>query len=132
MAKARLLHRAEADLIVIARYTTAQFATQQAHACRDGLLVTLDALAEHPLMGSDQDHIRANLRRHVGMSACLQVAHHLLPPCRGRRGGPAYFGAGAGPASPVIGCPEGMFSKAEHRDRIGAFEGAIMRFGSVR
>jgi len=65
VAKARLLHRAEADLIVIARYTTAQFATQQAHACRDGLLATLDALAEHPLMGSEQDHVRANLRRHV-------------------------------------------------------------------
>ncbi len=65
MAKARLLHRAEADLIVIARYTTAQFATQQAHAYRDGLLATLDALEEHPLMGSDQDHVRTNLRRHV-------------------------------------------------------------------
>ena len=65
MTKVRLLHRAEADLIVIAEYTTAQFGTQQAHVYRDGLLATLDALAEQPLMGSDQGHIRANLRRHV-------------------------------------------------------------------
>ena len=52
MTKVRLLHRAEADLIVIAGYTTAQFGTQQAHVYRDGLLATLDALAEQPLMGS--------------------------------------------------------------------------------
>jgi plasmid stabilization system protein ParE len=30
-----------------------------------GLLETLDALAEYPLMGSDQGHIRPALRRHV-------------------------------------------------------------------
>ncbi len=65
MTKVRLLLRAEADLIVVARYTTMQFDTQQAHAYRDGLLATLDALAEQPLMGSDQGHIRANLRRHI-------------------------------------------------------------------
>lgn len=65
MARVRLLYRAEADLVAIARYTTAQFGAQQAHAYRDGLLATLDALAEHPLMGSDQGHIRKNLRRHV-------------------------------------------------------------------
>ena len=65
MTKVRLLHRAEADLILIARYTTEQFGAQQAYVYRDGLLATLDALAERPLMGSDQGHIRANLRRHV-------------------------------------------------------------------
>ena len=52
-------------MIVIARYTTAQFGIQQAHVYRDGLLATLDALAEQPLMGSDQGHIRAKLRRHI-------------------------------------------------------------------
>ena len=65
VAEIRLLRRAESDLIAIAEYTVAQFGTMQAHSYRDGLLATLDALAEHPLMGSNQGHIRPGLRRHV-------------------------------------------------------------------
>lgn len=54
--------------MAIARYTILQFGREQAHAYRDGLLETFDALAEHPLMGSDQRHVRPGLGRHVYQS----------------------------------------------------------------
>lgn len=49
----------------IAQCTVSQFGLEQARAYRDGLLATLNALAEHPMMGSDQGHIRPHLLRHV-------------------------------------------------------------------
>jgi toxin ParE1/3/4 len=51
--------------MAIARYTVLQFGREQAKSYGAGLLETLDALAEYPLMGSDQGHIRPALRRHV-------------------------------------------------------------------
>ena len=71
MAEVRLLRRAEDDLVAIARYTVARFGPKQAHIYRDGLLETLDALTEHPMMGSDQGHIRPRLRRHVYKSHAI-------------------------------------------------------------
>ena len=65
MADVRLVRRAEADLAAIAKFTTVQFGAVQARTYRDGLLAMFDALAEHPLMGTDQGHIRPNLRRHI-------------------------------------------------------------------
>ena len=61
----RLLRRAAADLQTIAVYTIDQFGLEQAERYGEGILVTLEAIAEHPLMGSDQSHIRPGLRRHV-------------------------------------------------------------------
>jgi toxin ParE1/3/4 len=54
--------------MTIAQYTLTQFGAEQSRRYRDGLLATLDALADHPLMGSDQGHVRPNLRRHVYQS----------------------------------------------------------------
>jgi toxin ParE1/3/4 len=54
--------------VAIAKFTTAQFGPAQARTYRDGILSTFDALAEHPLMGTDQGHIRPNLCRHVYQS----------------------------------------------------------------
>jgi toxin ParE1/3/4 len=51
--------------MAIARYTVLQFGREQVKSYGAGLLETLDALAEYPLMGSDQGHIRPALRRHV-------------------------------------------------------------------
>lgn len=61
----RLLRRAEADLLAIARFTLSRFGVEQSRRYRDGLLASIDALAQHPLMGTDLGHIRRNLRRHI-------------------------------------------------------------------
>lgn len=65
MANYRLTKRAEKDLGNIAVYTFQNFGLRQAELYRDGLLKTLDTIAEFPLIGSDQGHIKPNVRRFV-------------------------------------------------------------------
>lgn len=65
MANVRLLRSAEADLDAIAEYTVICFGNEQANVYRDGLLQCFEALARNPDIGSDQSHIKPNLRRYV-------------------------------------------------------------------
>ena len=81
MASYRLLRRAAADLRTIAVYTIDQFGLEQAQSYGEGILATLDAIAEHPMMGSDQSRIRPGLRRHVYESHAIYyrvAADHVV------------------------------------------------------
>jgi len=65
MAGYRLTKRAEKDLSNIALYTLQNFGLRQAQVYRDGLFKTMDTIAEFPLIGSDQNRIKPNVRRFV-------------------------------------------------------------------
>lgn len=60
----QLTQHAEKDLQAIARYTLQHFGISQARRYRDQLFKMFDLLAEFPFIGSDQSHIRPNIRRH--------------------------------------------------------------------
>ena len=77
-ADVRLLRRSEADLVAIARFTISRFGVEQSRRDRDGLMASIDALARHPLMGTDLGHIRPNLRRHIwqGHSIYYRATDH--------------------------------------------------------
>lgn len=65
MTKYRLLKKAEKDIANIAAYTIQQFGIKQASIYRDGLFRAFDIISDFPLIGSNQDHIKKNIRRHV-------------------------------------------------------------------
>lgn len=65
MVEYRLTKRAEKDLTKIAIYTLQNFGLRQAQLYRDGLFKTFDTIAEFPLIGSDQGHIKLMVRRFV-------------------------------------------------------------------
>ena len=71
MANYRLLRAAEKDLGEIADYTIAKHGPEQAKVYRDGLLKAFDAIAEHPEIGTDQNHIFPELRRLVHESHAI-------------------------------------------------------------
>jgi len=60
----QLTQHAEQDLLAIARYTLQHFGVSQARRYRDRLLKMFELLAEFPFIGSDQSHIKPNVRRH--------------------------------------------------------------------
>jgi toxin ParE1/3/4 len=61
----RLSKHAEKDLGAIASYTLQNFGITQARLYRDGLFKVFEMLSDFPLIGSDQSHIKQNVRRHV-------------------------------------------------------------------
>jgi len=62
----RLLKKAEDDDIVnIADYSIQTFGLKQARKYRNSLFESFNMIAEYPLVGSDQSHIKLNIRRHV-------------------------------------------------------------------
>jgi len=65
MPSYHLLKKAEKDIENIARYTIQTFGIKQARLYRDGLFKSFDMIAEFPLIGSNQSHIKKNIRRHV-------------------------------------------------------------------
>lgn len=65
MANYRLLKAAENDIANIADYTIQRFGLQQARSYSQGLFESLRIIAEYPFIGSDQAHIKKNIRRHV-------------------------------------------------------------------
>ncbi|MGI9305106.1 MAG: type II toxin-antitoxin system RelE/ParE family toxin [Gammaproteobacteria bacterium] len=71
MAEYWLLCDAEADLDEIADYTIEKFGLEQARVYKDGLKRAFQLLAENPLIGSDQGHIRPNVRRFVHKSHAI-------------------------------------------------------------
>ncbi|MGI9302301.1 MAG: type II toxin-antitoxin system RelE/ParE family toxin [Gammaproteobacteria bacterium] len=71
MAEYWLLDSAEVDLNEIADYTIENFGIEQARVYKDGLTRAFQLLAENPLIGSDQGHIRSNVRRFVHKSHAI-------------------------------------------------------------
>lgn len=65
MPGSRLLKKAENDLATIADYTIQRFGIEQARQYRDGLFKAFEIIAEFPLIGSNQSHIKKNMRCHV-------------------------------------------------------------------
>ena len=65
MPKYRLLKRAEIDLRCIAEYTIQHFGLEQARQYRDGLFRAFEIIADFPLIGSNQNHIKKIIRCHV-------------------------------------------------------------------
>ena len=65
MVNYQLSKRAEKDLGNIAVYSIQSFGIRQARIYRDGLFKTLAMICDFPLIGSDQNHIKKNLRRQV-------------------------------------------------------------------
>ena len=65
MLSYRLSKRAEKDLENIAVYSIQNFGIKQARLYRDGLFKTFDMICEFPMIGSDQNHIKKNVRRQV-------------------------------------------------------------------
>ena len=65
MLSYRLSKRAEKDLENIALYSIQNFGIKQARLYRDGLFKTFDMICEFPMIGSDQNHIKKNVRRQV-------------------------------------------------------------------
>jgi len=63
MVNYQLSKRAEKDLGNIAVYTIQNFGIRQARLYRDGLFKTFDMICEFPMIGSDQNHIKKNVRR---------------------------------------------------------------------
>ena len=55
----------ESDLVSIADYTIDCFGIEQARVYRDGLFKAFEMITDFPLIGSDQNHIKKNIRRHV-------------------------------------------------------------------
>lgn len=65
MSAYRLLKKAENDLTSIAEYTIQHVGIEQAGRYRDGLFKAFEIIADFPLIGSNQSHIKKNMRRHV-------------------------------------------------------------------
>ena len=65
MANYHLSKLADKDIANIASYTIQRFGINQARLYRDGLFKALEIIAEYPLIGSDQGHIKKNIRRFV-------------------------------------------------------------------
>ncbi|MCK5190557.1 MAG: type II toxin-antitoxin system RelE/ParE family toxin [Methylococcales bacterium] len=65
MPKYRLLRKAGNDIANIADYTIQQFGIEQARIYSNGLFKSFEMIAEYPLIGSSQHHIKKNIRRHV-------------------------------------------------------------------
>jgi toxin ParE1/3/4 len=65
MADYYLLKQAEKDLENIARYTINTFGIKQARIYRDGLFKSFEMIADFPLIGSNKNHIKKDIRRHV-------------------------------------------------------------------
>jgi toxin ParE1/3/4 len=65
MLSYRLSKRAEKDLENIAIYSIQNFGIKQARLYRNGLFKTFDMICEFPMIGSDQNHIKKNVRRQV-------------------------------------------------------------------
>ena len=65
MTKYLLLKKAEKDIENIANYTIQKFGIKQARVYRDDLFKSFEMISEFPLIGSNQDHIKKNIRRHV-------------------------------------------------------------------
>ncbi len=65
MPSYRLSKRADRDLSVIADYTIQHFGIDQARIYRDGLFKAFEMIGAFPLIGSNQDRIMKNIRRHV-------------------------------------------------------------------
>jgi len=65
MLNYRLSKRADKDLGNIAVYSIENFGIRQARIYRDGLFKTFDLICEFPMIGSDQNHIKKNVRRQV-------------------------------------------------------------------
>jgi toxin ParE1/3/4 len=61
----RLSKKAEKDLENIAVYSIQNFGIIQARLYRDGLFKTFDMICEFPMIGSNQNHIKKNVRRQV-------------------------------------------------------------------
>ena len=74
MANYVLSQLAEQDVENIAIYTIEKFGSLQAEKYVTGLHQTLLILSEHPSMGSNQNHIKANTRRHVYRSHSIYYA----------------------------------------------------------
>jgi len=65
MATYRFTKRAEKDIENIAIYTLQNFGLRKANSYREGLFKTFDTIAEFPLIGSDQSHIKPFVHRFV-------------------------------------------------------------------
>ena len=65
MLSYHLLKKAEKDIENIARYTIQTFGVKQARLYRDGLFKSFDMITQFPLIGSNQSHIKKNIRHHV-------------------------------------------------------------------
>jgi len=65
MLNYRLSKRADKDLGNIAVYSIENFGIRQARLYRNGLFKTFDLICEFPMIGSDQNHIKKNVRRQV-------------------------------------------------------------------
>jgi toxin ParE1/3/4 len=65
MSGYRLLKKAENDLVSIADYTIQHFGIEQARLYRDGLFKVFEIITDFPLIGSNQGHIKKNMRWHV-------------------------------------------------------------------
>jgi len=65
MLSYRLSKRAEKDLENIAVYSIKNFGIKQARLYRDGLFKTFDMICAFPMIGSNQNHIKKNVRRQV-------------------------------------------------------------------
>ena len=65
MLSYRLSKRAEKDFENIAVYSIKNFGIKQARLYRDGLFKTFDMICEFPMIGSDQNRIKKNVRRQI-------------------------------------------------------------------
>jgi len=65
MLSYRLSKRAEKDFENIAVYSIKNFGIKQARLYRDGLFKTFDMICAFPMIGSNQNHIKKNVRRQV-------------------------------------------------------------------
>jgi toxin ParE1/3/4 len=65
MLNYRLSKQADKDLENIALYSIQNFGIKRARLYRDGLFKTFDMICEFPMIGSDQNHIKKNVRRQV-------------------------------------------------------------------
>jgi toxin ParE1/3/4 len=63
-----LSRRVGRDLADILRFTIERFGADKARAYRDGLVAAFEAIARHPVIGTDQRHIKPGLRRLVHAS----------------------------------------------------------------
>lgn len=71
MLKLSITPRAESDLTGIWLYTCEEWGTEQADSYLDKLEAGMKQLLNHPLLGSDYNHVSAGYRR-------LQVEHHAV------------------------------------------------------
>ena len=65
MSRLRLSFLADKDLSNIAAYTIQNYGLRRARLYRDGLFKAFEIISDFPNIASDQNHIKANTRRHV-------------------------------------------------------------------